>query len=162
MGADVAVLDRNPEALRRVDAVLGNRVRTLFSTRRGGASLPAGRSRHLDRSRAGLNHAAPRLSGQPWMGPSIAKLITAQTVKAVNTGAMASFGTSQDHVLRPQNRSRIVRQCRVWPPSNKAARFLPATEERKTLPQKLPQLAFKAGTKQACVDLLQRANERRP
>ena len=31
MGADVAVLDRNPEALRRVDAVLGNRVRTLFS-----------------------------------------------------------------------------------------------------------------------------------
>ena len=33
MGADVAVLDRNPEALRRVDAVLGNRVRTLFSTR---------------------------------------------------------------------------------------------------------------------------------
>ena len=32
MGADVAVLDRNPEALRRVDAVLGNRVRTLFST----------------------------------------------------------------------------------------------------------------------------------
>ena len=33
MGADVAVLDRNPEALRRVDAVLGIRVRTLFSTR---------------------------------------------------------------------------------------------------------------------------------
>jgi alanine dehydrogenase len=33
MGADVAVLDRNPEALRRVDAVLGNRVCTLFSTR---------------------------------------------------------------------------------------------------------------------------------
>ena len=32
MGADVAALDRNPEALRRVDAVLGNRVRTLFST----------------------------------------------------------------------------------------------------------------------------------
>jgi hypothetical protein len=32
MGADVAVLDRNPEALRRVDAVLGNRV---------GVSLPA-------------------------------------------------------------------------------------------------------------------------
>ena len=57
MGADVAALDRNPEALRRVDAVLGNRVRTLFSTRRGGTSLPAGRSRHLDRSRAGLNHA---------------------------------------------------------------------------------------------------------
>jgi hypothetical protein len=57
-GADLAVLDRNPEALRRLDAVLGNRVRTLFSnTRRGGASLPAGRSRHRERSRAGLNHA---------------------------------------------------------------------------------------------------------
>jgi alanine dehydrogenase len=32
MGADVAVLDRNPEALPGVEAVLGNRVRTLFST----------------------------------------------------------------------------------------------------------------------------------
>jgi hypothetical protein len=31
MGADVAVLDRNPEALPGVEAVLGNRVRTLFS-----------------------------------------------------------------------------------------------------------------------------------
>jgi alanine dehydrogenase len=33
MGADVAVLDRNPEALRRIAAQFGNRVRTLFSTR---------------------------------------------------------------------------------------------------------------------------------
>jgi len=47
-----------PRRLRCLDAVLGNRVRTLFSnTRRGGASLPAARSRHRDRSRAGLNHA---------------------------------------------------------------------------------------------------------
>ena len=37
MGAEVAVLDRNPEALRRVAAQLGNRVRTLFSTRDVGA-----------------------------------------------------------------------------------------------------------------------------
>jgi alanine dehydrogenase len=33
MGADVAVLDRNPGALRRIAAQLGNRVRTIFSTR---------------------------------------------------------------------------------------------------------------------------------
>jgi alanine dehydrogenase len=33
MGADVTVLDRNPEALRRVDAQFNGRVRTLFSTR---------------------------------------------------------------------------------------------------------------------------------
>jgi alanine dehydrogenase len=33
MGADVTVLDRNPEALRRISAQLGGRVRTLFSTR---------------------------------------------------------------------------------------------------------------------------------
>ena len=33
MGADVAVLDRNPEALRRIASQFGNRVRTLFSTR---------------------------------------------------------------------------------------------------------------------------------
>ena len=32
MGADVTVLDRNPEALRRVAAQLGSRVRTVFST----------------------------------------------------------------------------------------------------------------------------------
>jgi alanine dehydrogenase len=33
MGADVTVLDRNPDVLRRVAAQLGGRVRTLFSTR---------------------------------------------------------------------------------------------------------------------------------
>jgi len=33
MGAEVTVLDRNPEALRRVDAAFGGRVRTVFSTR---------------------------------------------------------------------------------------------------------------------------------
>ena len=32
MGADVTVLDRNPEALRRIAARVGGRVRTLFST----------------------------------------------------------------------------------------------------------------------------------
>jgi len=33
IGAEVAVVDRNPEALRRIVAQFGNRVRTLFSTR---------------------------------------------------------------------------------------------------------------------------------
>jgi alanine dehydrogenase len=33
MGADVVVLDRNPEALRRIATQFGGRVRTLFSTR---------------------------------------------------------------------------------------------------------------------------------
>src|SRR5215467_7738979 len=33
MGADVTVVDRNPEALRRIATQLGGRVRTLFSTR---------------------------------------------------------------------------------------------------------------------------------
>jgi alanine dehydrogenase len=33
MGADVTVLDRNPEALRRIASQFGGRVRTLFSTR---------------------------------------------------------------------------------------------------------------------------------
>ena len=33
MGADVVVLDRNPEALRRLATQFGGRVRTLFSTR---------------------------------------------------------------------------------------------------------------------------------
>ena len=36
MGADVTVLDRNPEALRQIAAQLGSRVRTLFSTRERG------------------------------------------------------------------------------------------------------------------------------
>jgi alanine dehydrogenase len=33
MGADVTVVDRNPEALRRIAAQLGNQLRTVFSTR---------------------------------------------------------------------------------------------------------------------------------
>jgi hypothetical protein len=79
MGADVAVLDRNPEALRRVDAVLGNRVRTLFSTRDVVELLCP---------RADLIIATVLVPGS-----TTPKLITAQTVKAVKTGAMASFGT---------------------------------------------------------------------
>jgi alanine dehydrogenase len=77
-GADVAVLDRNPEALRRVDAVLGNRVRTLFSTRDVVELLCP---------RADLVIATVLVPGS-----TTPKLIRAQ-VKAVKTGAMASFGT---------------------------------------------------------------------
>ena len=79
MGADVAVLDCHPEALRRVDTVLGNRVRTLFSTR----DLV-----ELLCPRADLVIATVLVPGS-----TTPKLITAQTVKAVKTGAMASFGT---------------------------------------------------------------------
>src|SRR4029077_12785362 len=71
MGADVAVLDRNPEALRRVDAVLGNRVRTLFSTRDVVELLCP---------RADLVIATVLVPGS-----TTPKLITAQTVKAVKT-----------------------------------------------------------------------------
>jgi hypothetical protein len=77
-GADVAVLDRNPEALRRVDAVLGNRVRMLFSTRDVVELLCP---------RADLVIATVLVPGS-----TTPKLIRAQ-VKAVKTGAMASFGT---------------------------------------------------------------------
>jgi Alanine dehydrogenase/PNT, C-terminal domain len=83
MGADAAVLDRNPEALRRVDAVLGNRVRTLFSTHD---------VVELFCPRADLVIATVLVPGS-----TTPKLITAQTVKAVKTGAMASFGTIEAH-----------------------------------------------------------------
>ena len=79
MGADVAVLDRNPEALRHVDAVLVNRVRTLFSTRDVVELLC---------QQADLVIATVLVPGS-----TTPKLITAQTAKAVKTGAMASFGT---------------------------------------------------------------------
>ena len=70
---------RNPEAQRRVDAVLGNRVRTLFSTRD---------VLELLCPRADLVIATVLVPGS-----TTPKLITAQTGKAVKTGAMASFGT---------------------------------------------------------------------
>jgi alanine dehydrogenase len=74
MGADVAVLDRNPEALRRVTAQLGSRVHTLFSTpdvvellcRRGDLVI--------------ATVLVP--------GATAPKLISAQTVKAMKPGAV--------------------------------------------------------------------------
>jgi alanine dehydrogenase len=74
MGADVAVLDRNPEALRRIAAQFGNRVRTLFSTRDVVERLCR---------RADLVIATALVPGS-----TAPKLISAQTVKAMKPGAV--------------------------------------------------------------------------
>jgi alanine dehydrogenase len=74
MGADVAVLDRNPEALRRVDTALSGRVRTLFSTRDVVEVLCR---------RADLVIATVLVPGA-----TAPKLISAQTVKAMKPGAV--------------------------------------------------------------------------
>jgi len=74
MGADVAVLDRNPEVLRRVDATLGGRVRTLFSTRDVVELLCR---------RADLVIATVLVPGA-----TAPKLISAQTVKAMKPGSV--------------------------------------------------------------------------
>jgi alanine dehydrogenase len=74
MGANVAVLDRNPEALRRLDAAFGARVRTLFSTRDV--------IEYLCR-RADLVIATVLVPGA-----TAPKLISAQTVKAMKPGSV--------------------------------------------------------------------------
>ncbi|HMK71193.1 MAG TPA: alanine dehydrogenase [Xanthobacteraceae bacterium] len=74
MGAEVAVLDRNPEALRRVAAQFGNRVRTLFSTRDVVETLCR---------RADLVIATVLVPGA-----TAPKLISAQTVKAMKPGSV--------------------------------------------------------------------------
>jgi len=74
MGADVAVLDRNPEALRRIAAQFGNTVRTLFSTRDVVELLCR---------RADLVIATVLVPGA-----TAPKLISAQTVKAMKPGSV--------------------------------------------------------------------------
>jgi alanine dehydrogenase len=74
MGADVVVLDRNPEALRRIAAQFGGRVRTLFSTRNVVELLCR---------RADLVIATVLVPGG--MAP---KLISKQTVKAMKPGSV--------------------------------------------------------------------------
>jgi alanine dehydrogenase len=74
MGADVAVLDRNPEALRRIAAQFGNQVRTLFSTRDVVELLCR---------RADLVIATVLVPGA-----TAPKLISAQTVKAMKPGSV--------------------------------------------------------------------------
>ena len=74
MGADVVVLDRNPEALRRIAAQFNGRVRTVFSTRDVVEVLCR---------RADLVIATVLVPGA--MAP---KLITRQTVKAMKPGSV--------------------------------------------------------------------------
>jgi len=73
MGADVTVLDRNPEALRRIAAQLG-RVRTLFSTR--------------DTVELLCRRADLVIGTVLVPGASTPKLISAQTVKAMKPGSV--------------------------------------------------------------------------
>jgi alanine dehydrogenase len=74
MGADIAVVDRNPEALRRIAAQFGSRVRTLFSTRDVVETLCR---------RADLVVATVLVPGA-----TAPKLITAETVKAMKPGSV--------------------------------------------------------------------------
>jgi alanine dehydrogenase len=74
MGADVVVLDRNPEALRRIAAQFNGRVRTLFSTRDVVEVLCR---------RADLVIATVLVPGA-----RAPKLITRETVKAMKPGAV--------------------------------------------------------------------------
>jgi alanine dehydrogenase len=74
MGADVVVLDRNPEALRRIAAQFNGRVRTVFSTRDVVEVLCR---------RADLVIATVLVPGA--MAP---KLITRETVKAMKPGSV--------------------------------------------------------------------------
>ena len=74
MGADVTVLDRNPEALRRIAAQLGGSVRTLFSTRDVVELLCR---------RADLVIATVLVPGA-----TAPKLISAKTVKAMKPGSV--------------------------------------------------------------------------
>jgi alanine dehydrogenase len=74
MGAEVTVLDRNPEALRRLAAQFGNRVRTLFSTRDVVETVCR---------RADLVIATVLVPGA-----TAPKLISAKTVKAMKPGSV--------------------------------------------------------------------------
>jgi len=74
MGADVTVLDRNPAALRRIDAQLSGRVRTIFSTR--------------DVVELMCRRADLVIGTVLVPGATAPKLISAQTVKAMKPGAV--------------------------------------------------------------------------
>ena len=74
MGATVSVIDRNPEALRRVATQLGARVRTIFSTSDAIETLCR---------RADLVIASVLIPGA-----AAPKLITAETVKAMKPGSV--------------------------------------------------------------------------
>jgi alanine dehydrogenase len=74
MGATVSVIDRNPDALRRVATQLGARVRTIFSTSDAIETLCR---------RADLVIASVLIPGA-----AAPKLITAETVKAMKPGSV--------------------------------------------------------------------------
>src|SRR5262245_42752982 len=74
MGATVTVVDRNPEALRRIANQLGARVRTVFSTR--------------DTVEAVCRHADLVIGTVLVPGAAAPKLISAETVKAMKPGSV--------------------------------------------------------------------------
>src|SRR5262244_3369962 len=74
MGATVTVVDRNPEALRRISNQLGARVRTVFSTR--------------DTIEVVCRHADLVVGTVLVPGAAAPKLITAETVKAMKPGSV--------------------------------------------------------------------------
>ena len=74
LGADVAVIDRNPEVLRRVAAQFGARVRTLFSTR--------------DVIETVCRRADLVIGTVLVPGAAAPKLVSAETVKAMKPGAV--------------------------------------------------------------------------
>ena len=74
MGATVTVVDRNPEALRRIANLLGARVRTVFSTR--------------DAVEAVCKRADLVIGTVLIPGAAAPKLISAATVKAMKSGSV--------------------------------------------------------------------------
>jgi alanine dehydrogenase len=74
MGATVTVVDRNPEALRRISNQLGARVRTVFSTR--------------DTVEAVCRHADLVIGTVLVPGAAAPKLISAATVKGMKPGSV--------------------------------------------------------------------------
>jgi alanine dehydrogenase len=74
MGATVTVVDRNPEALRRIANQLGARVRTVFSTR--------------DAVEATCKRADLVIGTVLIPGAAAPKLISAETVKAMKSGSV--------------------------------------------------------------------------
>jgi alanine dehydrogenase len=74
LGADVAVIDRNPDALRRIAAQFGARVRTLFSTR--------------DVVETVCRRADLVIGTVLVPGAAAPKLISAETVKAMKPGSV--------------------------------------------------------------------------
>jgi len=74
IGADVVVVDRSPEALRRIAAQFGNRVRTLYSTR--------------DAVEAACRDADLVIGTVLVPGAAAPKLVTSETVRTMKSGSV--------------------------------------------------------------------------